>query len=298
MNFVRHAENRPGQDPQIFSSRSNHYFSNAGGCLGKIQCRRAGGKNLNGSNRRTVFSMANETTTNYLPPHPKPDNNQKPLTRCPFFRSKPKQWLFDEAISYQAAWRRATEQWQFTGSVSSIRRFFERTARERMLADLAEVRTEVKSIAKTKVQTADLKNAALKIVARLFLKQVTEAPANVRDWTAIGKLLLRHEANENHARLQGERNAIRVAAFELDRERFRKDAVASALDHLPALQELAEAQADASLTQYEQNIRTNALRRSMFGENIPDPAPESAEEEAEQKRKYEEWRQAVAPQPL
>src|SRR5882724_10129627 len=89
MNFVRHAENRPGQDPQIFSSRSNHYFSNAGGCLGKIQCRRAGGKNLNGSNRRTVFSMANETTTNYLPPHPKPDNNQKPLTRCPFFRSKP-----------------------------------------------------------------------------------------------------------------------------------------------------------------------------------------------------------------
>src|SRR5882724_13724607 len=90
MNFVRHAENRPGQDPQIFSSRSNHYFSNAGGCLGKIQCRRAGGKNLNGSNRRTVFSMANETTTNYLPPHPKPDNNQKPLTRCPFFRSKPR----------------------------------------------------------------------------------------------------------------------------------------------------------------------------------------------------------------
>src|ERR1043166_5718394 len=91
MSLVRHSENRPGQDPQIFSSRSTSDFSNACDCLGKIQLWRAGGKNLNGSNRRTVFRLANPTnkSLNHLLHNPQTDTNQKPLTRCPFFRSKP-----------------------------------------------------------------------------------------------------------------------------------------------------------------------------------------------------------------
>src|ERR1043166_3780263 len=91
MSLVRHSENRPGQDPQIFSSRSTSDFSNACDCLGKIQLGRAGGKNLNGSNRRTVFRLANPTnkSLNHLLHNPQTDTNQKPLTRCPFFRSKP-----------------------------------------------------------------------------------------------------------------------------------------------------------------------------------------------------------------
>src|ERR1700743_2485198 len=89
MNLVGHAQDRPGQDPQIFSSCSNPDFSNAGDRLGKIQPRRAGGKNLTGSNRRPVLSMATATSTNNLPPNQKPVNNKKPLTQCPFFRSKP-----------------------------------------------------------------------------------------------------------------------------------------------------------------------------------------------------------------
>src|SRR5260221_10287461 len=91
MNLVRLSENRPGQDPQIFSSRSNQYFSNACDCLGKIHCRRAGGKNLNGSNRRTVFRTANTNANspNHLLLNPQTDNNKIPLTPCPFFRSKP-----------------------------------------------------------------------------------------------------------------------------------------------------------------------------------------------------------------
>lgn len=47
--------NRPGQDPQIFSACSNKsIFYNF--ALGKNQSRRASGKNLSGSNRRTVFA--------------------------------------------------------------------------------------------------------------------------------------------------------------------------------------------------------------------------------------------------
>src|SRR5216683_2705991 len=90
MTFVRHPENRPGRDPQIPSSRSNQYFSNACAQLGKIPCRRAGGNNLNGSNQRTVFRMANATakSLNHLLLTLKPHNNKIPLTLCPFFRSK------------------------------------------------------------------------------------------------------------------------------------------------------------------------------------------------------------------
>src|SRR5438477_228190 len=91
MSLVRHSENRPGQDPQIFSSRSTSDFSSACDCFGKILSWRAGGKKLNGSNQRTVFRMANPNykTQNYLPQNPETDINQKPLTQCPFFRSKP-----------------------------------------------------------------------------------------------------------------------------------------------------------------------------------------------------------------
>src|SRR5258705_13692724 len=100
MHPVRPAENRPGPGPQIFSSRSNPDFSNAGDRLGKIPPRRAGGKNLSGSNRRTVFSRANATGTYYLPPHHKPDNNKKPLTQCPFFRSKPSMRDMHEKVEH------------------------------------------------------------------------------------------------------------------------------------------------------------------------------------------------------
>src|SRR6266550_4600116 len=90
MNLMRHSENRPGQDPQIFSSRSTLDFFNAHDCLGKIQSWRAGGKNLNGSNPRTVFRMPSATKTqNHLPHLSKTVINQKPLNHCPFFRSKP-----------------------------------------------------------------------------------------------------------------------------------------------------------------------------------------------------------------
>src|SRR6267154_278210 len=92
MNLVRPPENRPGLDPQIFSSRSNPDFYNACARLGKIHSRRAGGKNLTGSNWRTVFRRANATTKspNHLLPNLKPDINKIPLTQCPIFRSKPK----------------------------------------------------------------------------------------------------------------------------------------------------------------------------------------------------------------
>jgi hypothetical protein len=63
MNLRRHSENRPGQNPQIFSSRSTPDFFNACDRLGKIQSWRAGGKNLNGSNPRTVFRMPSAAKT-------------------------------------------------------------------------------------------------------------------------------------------------------------------------------------------------------------------------------------------
>src|SRR5882724_1022900 len=101
MNSVRQPENRPGPDPQIVSSGSNADFSNAGDHLGKIPSRRAGGNNLSGSNRRTVFRLAHATLNppNHLPPNLKPDINQTTSIHCPFFRGKPSSNLFVFAAS-------------------------------------------------------------------------------------------------------------------------------------------------------------------------------------------------------
>src|SRR5438045_6550101 len=87
MSLVRHSENRPGQDPQIFSSGSNTDFSNACDCLGKIPSWRARGKNLNGSNQRTVFRMANPNykSLNHLPHNTETDINQKPSNAVSVF---------------------------------------------------------------------------------------------------------------------------------------------------------------------------------------------------------------------
>jgi hypothetical protein len=86
MNLMRHSKNRPGQNPQIFPPARLQIFSTLTTALEKSNFWRAGGINLNGSNRRTVFRMPSATKTqNHLPHLSKTDNNQKPLNLVSVF---------------------------------------------------------------------------------------------------------------------------------------------------------------------------------------------------------------------
>ena len=91
--------------------------------------------------------------------------------------------------------------------------------------------------------------------------------------------MLQSESNEIRFRLKREENELRHKAMEFAREKFHYDILEQGKKVLPQLQELWE----AGLTEYEQNKRTNDLRRRMWPDvpNLPDLLPESEEQEKE-----------------
>jgi hypothetical protein len=208
------------------------------------------------------------------------------------------QWLFEDRLTYEATLEKARQELGFKGSVSSLRRFYERTAEERMLRNLMGSREQVKQIKETPVSAEELRAAGMKVVAQLFLRQVVQAPEQVKEWSRLAQLLLQSESNEIRFRLKREENELRRKAMEFAREKFHYDVMDHGVKVLPQLQKLWE----AGLTQYERNARRNNLRKSMFGPNIPELLPENEEEEkqmaaqkiiddAERAKQHEWWYQ-------
>jgi hypothetical protein len=189
------------------------------------------------------------------------------------------EWLFEEKLSYEAALEKAQKELGFKGSLSSLKRFYARTSEERMLKNLVQSQEQVNRIRDTPGSAEELRAAGMKVVAQLFLRQVVQAPEQVKEWSRLAKLLLQSESNEIRFRLKREENELRHKALEFAREKFHYDILEQGKKVLPQLQELWE----AGLTEYEQNKRTNDLRRRMWPDikNLPDLLPESEEQEKE-----------------
>lgn len=185
------------------------------------------------------------------------------------------QWLFEERMSYDVVLERAQKEFAFKGSRSSIRRFYERTAEERMLKNLVTSQEQVNQIRDTPVSAEELRAAGMKVVAQLFLRQVVQAPEQVKEWSRLAKLLLQSESNEIRFRLKREDQELKRKALEFAREKFHYDIMEQGVKVLPELTKLWE----QGLTQYERNARRNNLRKRMFGPNIPELLPENEEEE-------------------
>jgi hypothetical protein len=190
------------------------------------------------------------------------------------------QWLFEERISFDAALDRAQQELGFQGSVSSIRRFHEHVAGERTFRNLVVSQEQIEQLGNAPVSTASMRAAGMKVVAQLFFSAVMQSPERVREWSGMARLLLQSESNEIKYRLKQEENEIRRQELAFAREKFHFDVMEKAQKALPELQALEE----ANLPRYEKNRRMNALRRSVFGPRIPEPLPESEEEEAEMAR--------------
>jgi hypothetical protein len=190
------------------------------------------------------------------------------------------QWLFEERISFDAALDRAQQELGFQGSISSIRRFHEHVAGERTFRNLVVSQEQIEQLGNAPVSTASMRAAGMKVVAQLFFSAVVQSPERVREWSGMARLLLQSESNEIKYRLKQEENEIRRQELAFAREKFHFDVMEKAQKALPELQALAE----ANLPRYEKNRRMNALRRSVFGPRIPEPLPESEEEEAEMAR--------------
>ncbi len=189
-------------------------------------------------------------------------------------------WLFEDGLKYEEAWRRAQAELGFQGSVSSLKRFYVRRSQERVLEKLVETQEEAEAIVAAPATAGLFRSAAMKLVGQLFLRQVRDTPGEVKEWSALAKLMLWQEDLELRRQLKQEENEMRRENLAFAKERFHFNVVRRAEKVLPQLQELAEARKDPKLREYEEGKRLNAIIRNLFGSQMPKSHPESAEEEA------------------
>ena len=197
-------------------------------------------------------------------------------------RDRLETWLFEYGMGFEEAWRRAGEELGFKGSVSSVKRFFGRRSQERVLERLVETQEDAEAIEAAPATAKLFRSASMKLMGQLLLRQVRDTPGEVKEWSALAKLMLWHEDIELRRQLKQEENEIRRENLAFARERFHFNVVRRAEKALPQLQELAEARKDPKLEEYEENKRINAVKRAIFGEEMLEHQlqPENAEEEA------------------
>jgi hypothetical protein len=190
-------------------------------------------------------------------------------------------WLFEDGVGYEEALRRACMELGFQGSVSSLKRFYVRRSQERVLERLVETQEDAEAIEAAPATVGLFRSAAMKLMGQLLLRQVREMPGEVKEWSALAKLMLWHEDIELRRQLKTEENALRRENLAFAKERFQFNVVRQAEKALPQLQELARARQDPKLEEYEENKRINAIKRAIFGDEVLPGSmdPENAEEE-------------------
>ena len=98
------------------------------------------------------------------------------------------EWLFEEKMGFAKAWERAKKELGFTGSVSSLRRYYGRTQEERMLAGFAESARVMASVNKAPVDAEGLRDSGMKVAAQVFFRLVREKTGGIEGAAAAGEV--------------------------------------------------------------------------------------------------------------
>jgi hypothetical protein len=195
-------------------------------------------------------------------------------------RNTLEEWLFEEKMGYTKAWERAKKELGFTGSLSSLRRYYSRTEGERMLAGFEESARMMASVNNAPADAESLRNSGMKVAAQVFFRLVRERPDELKAWLPLARLLAQCEKNDSWRAVKDEENEIRKAALQFARVRFQYDAIDAGMKSLPKLIALKQARDRAEMTIYDDNKMINDLRRRLFGDGLHDMLPENEEEEA------------------
>src|SRR5271156_6637257 len=186
------------------------------------------------------------------------------------------QWVFEEKMSYAAAWSRARAEVGFKGSLASLKRYFARRQQERTLEHFEDLQEDLADINGAPGNAAALQDASNKLISLYLFRRLQAAPEKVEEWAPLANLMMKKDYND----VVRDANRVRQQTMELAREKFEADIIEKAMKALPQLKELAEAKKDPQTKRYEQNARWNRVRKLMFGPGL-EVQPESAQEEAE-----------------
>ncbi|HEX3798459.1 MAG TPA: hypothetical protein VH413_07130 [Verrucomicrobiae bacterium] len=193
-------------------------------------------------------------------------------------------WLFDNHLSYVKALKRATEELGFTGSLASLKRFYQRKSQERMVRDLAESNRDAAEIDGVKVDAERLQRAGLKILAQKFFRRMRDE--EIADVGLTSKLVLQAEANgmkRERLEVQRANQELRRERLQFERESWEFSVVEEALGMLPELNELKWARDSAADPDLEDE-RINAIRTRLFGADVVKRCPATAGLRVEERR--------------
>src|ERR1700729_1751528 len=84
----------------------------------------------------------------------------------PAARQKLESWLLDDDLGYQDVLERARLELNYTGSISSLRRFYSRCAHTRVMDAFTESAKQAQEIEHAHATTEQLRNASLKVMAQ------------------------------------------------------------------------------------------------------------------------------------
>jgi hypothetical protein len=184
-------------------------------------------------------------------------------------------WLFEEKLSYAAAFPRAQAELGFKGHISSLKRYFLRRRKERVTEEFKDVRDELVAVNGATADPAALRQASMKLLGTFLFQQLRQSPQNVKEAVSVARLIVQNDYNEVlrevkteefdlRRELKGKDHEIRREALEFARDKFQYDMVERAVRALPQLQKLAEAMSDPDPKQYQDNPHWNEARQIMF----------------------------------
>jgi len=119
------------------------------------------------------------------------------------------EWHFEQNLSCAEAWPRAQAELGFQGSVSSLKRYYQRRSDERVMEEVAE-----EAPGDVKV----LRLATMKLVAAQAFQQVRETPDEVEKWGPAVKLMVENDRNETTREGHRIRKELRAEDQEIRRE--------------------------------------------------------------------------------
>jgi hypothetical protein len=187
-------------------------------------------------------------------------------------------WLFEQKLSHAKAWARAQKQFGFKGSVSSVKRYFLRRQKERMITDLTELKVDVAKVEASGVEPQKVHKANMTVINGVLFRALSAAPEKVKEWAPVAQLAVQNNHDDTLRKIKDEEHKIRLQGMEFAKEKFHIEVMEKALAALPQLKQLAEAKKDPNTKRYEENAHWNRVRQAMFGMGIK-VHPESAEEE-------------------
>ena len=189
-------------------------------------------------------------------------------------------WLFEDKLSYAEIFPKAQSELGFTGSISSLKRYYLRRKEEKQVAELEELKQYVAELSGAGSDVGALRTANMKLLNSYLLQLLSEGPEKLKELTPTINLMLQNDHNDALREVKAEEHKLRREMMEFAKKKFEFDMTEQAMKALPELQELAQARKDPDTKRHESNAFLNRARRKSAGV-VWEVKPESAQEEAE-----------------